>query len=307
MPRRMPPLKSSNLQTRTAANPAAGENLLVVEHGVEQHSGVRPFLKWAGGKRQLLPVLEQYLPDSYGRYFEPMLGGAALFFRKTPKKAILADINPELVNVYTVIQKQVTQLIADLKKHQHTEEYFYALRNVDREARFKRWGAVRRASRLIYLNKTCFNGLYRVNSRGNFNTPFGRYKNPNIVDEKNLLLCSEALQSATISCASFAATVSRAKGGDFVYFDPPYVPLNATAQFTSYSKQGFDREMQIALRDVCRELDKRGVHFLLSNSSAPFVKELYREFDLRLVDATRAINSKADRRGKIKEVLVKNY
>lgn len=267
----------------------------------------RPIVKWAGGKRQLLPVLEASVPQRFGRYFEPTAGGAALFFRLQPEDAFLGDVNSELVNLYRVVRDEVEGLIKDLGKHVYDEDYFYELRNVDRNGRYKRWGSVRKASRFIYLNRTCFNGLYRVNSSGHFNVPFGRYTNPRILDEDNLRACSAALQKCQIELGSFEQIQNTVRKGDFVYFDPPYAPLTATSNFTSYTQEGFDIEMQVRLRDFCVKLDRKGVHFLLSNSSAPLVLELYDGFDLQLVDASRSINSNASKRGKIKEVLVKNY
>ena len=270
-------------------------------------SHARPIVKWAGGKRQLLSTLKSNLPVQFGRYFEPMVGGGALLFHLKPENACIGDVNAELVNLYQVVRDEVEELIEDLSKHIYEKEYFYQLREVDRSEVFKSWESVQKASRFLYLNRSCFNGLYRVNSSGYFNVPFGRYTNPRILDAKNLRACSKVLQNCEIDVASFDAIADVVKPGDFVYFDPPYVPLTATANFTSYTKAGFDVEMQIALRDLCVELDRRGVKFLLSNSSAPLVLGLYRGFDLQLVDAARAINSNAKKRGKIKEALVKNY
>ncbi|MCB0322732.1 MAG: DNA adenine methylase [Bdellovibrionales bacterium] len=267
----------------------------------------RPFLKWAGGKRQLVPALRANMPKQYGRYLEPMIGGGAFFFELQPKNAYIADINEELVNLYLVVRDETEALIRDLRKHEHNADYFYKLRDADRSGTYKRWGPVKRASRLIYLNKTCFNGLYRVNAQGHFNVPFGDYKNPRIVDEDNLRACSLALRDTKIVLGSFEHIRKVAKKGDFVYFDPPYVPLSTSANFTSYSKERFDADMQIKLRDLCIELDRKAVKFMLSNSSAPFVLELYKDFHVQLLDASRAINSKAEGRGKVKEVLVRNY
>lgn len=274
---------------------------------IQDSPSARPFLKWVGGKRQLLPELQARLPKKFGRYFEPMIGGGALFFSLQPDKAIISDINEELVNTYQVIQSDVEALIKDLKQHKHEEDYFYDLRDKDRSPHYKRWGYVKRASRFIYLNKTCFNGLYRVNSKGQFNSPFGDYKNPTIVDEENLLICSEALRNVTIKQAPFTSVLNSAKKGDFVYFDPPYVPLSTTSNFTSYSKDGFAADLQTELRDICQALHEKGVLFMLSNSSAPLVHELYREFAIEEVDARRQVNSVASKRGPVKEVIVRNY
>ncbi|MEO0408488.1 MAG: DNA adenine methylase [Cyanobacteria bacterium P01_A01_bin.135] len=267
----------------------------------------RPFIKWVGGKTQLLPELMRRIPQSGDRYFEPFLGGAALFFHLQPRHAVLTDINADLVSLYQVIRDDVEALIADMGRHIYDKDYYYNLRRIDRTADYGTWTPVQRASRLIYLNKTCYNGLYRVNSKGQFNVPFGRYTNPTIVDAENLRACSQVLQGVAVEQADFRRVRDRAKPGDFVYFDPPYAPLSATANFTGYTKDGFDRDMQYALRDLCRELDQVGVRFMVSNSSAPLVRDLYAEFKVELVYATRLVNSKAGRRGKVPEVLVTNY
>ena len=267
----------------------------------------RPFVKWAGGKTQLLPELLTRVPERFTRYFEPFVGGGALFFALTPERAVLSDVNPDLINAYNVVKSNLTELMRDLRRHIYCEEYYYKVRNVDRTSAYKRWSSVRRAGRLIFLNKTCYNGLYRVNSKGEFNTPFGDYKNPKILDRDNLLACSRELQRATIVLESFEGVLKRAKKGDFVYFDPPYAPLSATSNFTSYSKGGFDSVMQVALRDVCLKLDKKGIKFMVSNSSAPLILELYKMFKISFVTASRAINSKVAGRGEIEEVIVTNY
>ncbi len=266
----------------------------------------RPFIKWVGGKTQLLPELVKRVPKTMDRYYEPFLGGGALFFRLQPEQAILTDINSDLVSLYRVIRDSVEALIEDMDQHVYDKDYFYRLRSVDRTSAYKTWTDVQRASRLIYLNKTCYNGLYRVNSKGQFNVPFGRYTNPTILNADNLRACSRALQGTAIALTDFRAVSDAAQPGDFVYFDPPYAPLSATANFTGYTKDGFDRDMQYALRDLCRDLDRAGVQFMVSNSSAPLVLDLYDEFTVDLVYATRLINSKAGGRGKIPEVLVTN-
>lgn len=267
----------------------------------------RPFLKWAGGKRQLLPELLDRVPPTFKTYFEPFVGGGALFFSLQPILAHLTDINPDLINIYQVIQTDVEALIEDLQQHCNTADYFYTLRNADRSPTYQSWTAVQKASRLIYLNKTCYNGLYRVNSKGYFNTPYGSYKKPTIVDINNLRACHVALQEVELGVASFAAVLTKASTGDFVYFDPPYVPVSATANFTSYSQDGFGLEMQVKLRDVCVELDRQGVQFMVSNSYAPIVLDLYNAFKVETVEAARAINSNAAKRGKVQEVIVTNY
>ena len=267
----------------------------------------KPFLKWVGGKTQLLPQLIARSPKQFERYFEPFIGGGALFFRLQPQPAFISDINPELINCYTVVRDDVHGLIKDLSQHIYEKEYYYALRNADRSAEFAQWPATRRASRLLYLNKTCFNGLYRVNAAGQFNVPIGRYRNPKILDEKNLLACSQALRHTQITQAEFTAIEQTAQKDDFVYFDPPYAPISETSDFTSYTKQGFDSAMQKTLSQLCETLNQQGVKFMVSNSNAPLVLDLYQEFNITFVEASRTINSKSAKRGKIKEVLITNY
>lgn len=199
------------------------------------------------------------------------------------------------------------QLIESLAQHRYDEEYFYQIRNIDRSHEYQSWTSVDRAARFIYLNKTCYNGLYRVNSKGFFNTPFGRYVSPTILDRDNLRACSLALRGVELVVREFLLIEERVERGDFVYFDPPYVPLTATSSFTGYQQGGFDSARQTALRDLCVRLDDRGVNFMLSNSSAPQVLELFRSFKVELVSASRAINSKAAGRGKVEEVVVRNY
>ena len=266
-----------------------------------------PIVKWVGGKRQLMFELLKNMPKSHNRYFEPFIGGGALFFELQPENAYISDMNEELINLYSVVRDNVYELISDLNKHEVSKEYFLEIRNLDRTDGYKNLSNVQRASRFIYLNRTCFNGLYRVNSQGQFNVPFGNYKNPRIVDENNLLNCSELLKNTEIKCADFSEILTKVKKGDFVYFDPPYVPLNETSSFTSYTKDGFDMDMQFKLREVCDELNSMGVMFMLSNSDTKFVNELYSKYEIKKVFASRAVNANAEGRGKITEVLVRNY
>ncbi|WP_036487122.1 DNA adenine methylase [Myxosarcina sp. GI1] len=274
---------------------------------IDKYTQAKPFVKWVGGKTQLLPELTSRLPDNFERYFEAFIGGGALFFHLQPEQSTLIDINEELTNVYRVIKYKTDELITDLKQHIYEKDYYYQIRDVDRTEEYKFWSDVRRASRLIYLNKTCFNGLYRVNSKGEFNTPMGSYKNPKIVDATNLRACSQALQKAEIITGSFLKVEKLVTDRDFVYFDPPYAPLNATSNFTGYSQKGFDGEMQLSLRDLCDRLNDKGVRFMVSNSNAPLILDLYKDYKVEFVYATRAINSKGNKRGKIPEVIVTNY
>ena len=266
-----------------------------------------PIVKWVGGKRQLMFELLKNMPENYNRYFEPFIGGGALFFYLQPDNAYISDMNEELINLYQVVRDNVDELVADLQKHDISKEYFMEIRNIDRTEEYENWSDVQKASRFIYLNRTCFNGMYRVNSKGEFNVPFGHYKNPRILDENNLINCSNLLQRTEIKHADFSEILKKVKKGDFVYFDPPYVPLSETSSFTSYTKDGFDMDMQFKLRDVCDELDTMGVKFLLSNSDTKLVNELYENYNIKKVFASRQINANADGRGKITEVLVRNY
>jgi DNA adenine methylase len=269
----------------------------------------KPFLKWVGGKRQLLSDIEKRLPSSYsGRYFEPFVGGGALFFHLTnssthaPKKAFLADTNERLVRAYKGVKNDVEKVLKSLKNRGKTEADYYRTRDIDIDAN-KSDAEV--AAWLIYLNKTGYNGLYRVNSKNGFNVPFGRYEKPAFYDPETLYRCAAALEKAEIVLQDFEEAVAKAKPNDFVYFDPPYVPLSATSSFASYTKGGFDLDEQKRLSKLARSLKKRGVHVLLSNSSAPEVFDLYKSgFTITPVQATRVVNSKASGRGAVTEVLI---
>ncbi len=267
----------------------------------------RPFLKWAGGKGHLLPELLRRVPSDIGTYFEPFLGGGALFFGLRPERAVLNDINPDVVNAFKVVREDLEPLIESLGSHRHSKKYFYKVREFDRQNDYWVRSDVDKASRLIYLNKTCFNGLYRVNSRGEFNVPFGDYENPKILDEENLRACSAALQGAELRCGTFDTLEEMTKPGDFVYCDPPYAPLSKTSSFASYTKEGFADEMHSRLAEFCARLDKRGVRFLVSNSYTDLVLNVFSAFKIEVVESPRSINSKGERRGKISEALISNY
>ncbi len=271
---------------------------------------VEPVLKWVGGKRQLLKDIEIHIPRKFSTFYEPFLGGGAVLFHLQPHKAVVNDINEELINVYTVIRDSVEELIEDLKKHKNEAEYFYSMRELDRDKEaYNRLSSIKKASRLIYLNKTCYNGLFRVNQQGEFNTPFGRYKNPNIVNEVTLRAVSNYFNKAqiTFKCIDFEESVKGIRKGSFVYFDPPYDPVSDSANFAGYDKGGFDRDEQIRLKQLCDKLNNRNVKFLLSNSATEFILDLYKDYNIAIVKAKRAINSRGDKRGEVNEVLVKNY
>ncbi len=258
-------------------------------------------VKWAGGKGALLPEILSRLPEKINTYYEPFVGGGAVFFALAAenrfRRAVIGDANDDLMETYFAIQNDLDEVIRRLKAHagKHSEEYFY-------KVRAQRGTYV--AARFIYLNRTCFNGLYRVNRKGEFNVPFGKYTNPTICDEENLRAVSEVLQSADLETDDFEATVTHAKPRDAVYFDPPYVPASETANFTAYTAGGFGPETHERLRDVANRLIARGVHVLLSNSDTPFVRELYRGFKIEEVQAPRRVNSKGGKRGNVGELLI---
>jgi DNA adenine methylase len=274
-------------------------------HTRSQPISATPFLKWAGGKGRLLPQFAPHFPTECATYYEPFCGGGAVFFDRAPQRAVLADINPELVNVYACVRDNVEDVIALLSDHagRHNHDHYYAIR--DRQP--GTMTPVERAARLIYLNHTCFNGLYRENANGGFNVPLGRYTKPAICDAPNLRAASFALRTATILHAPFWEVLTLPQSGDLVYLDPPYHPLNATSHFTSYSRHPFGTAEQMRLRDAFADLARRGVRAMLSNSDTPFTRDLYRDFRIITITAARNINSRADRRGKITEILVLNW
>lgn len=271
---------------------------------------VMPIVKWVGGKRQLLSEINERIPKKIGTYYEPFFGGGAVLFNLQPKKAVINDINTELINTYRVIKNSHLELIESLKQHKNESEYFYKMRDKDRnKSTFNKMTNIDRASRLIYLNKTCYNGLYRVNSSGEFNTPFGGYKRPNIVNEPTIKAVHEYFSNNSIEMLNidFEKVVENAKKGDFVYFDPPYDPISTSSNFTGYNEMGFKKEDQLRLRDLCRNLNDKGVNFMVSNSASEFIQEIYSEFNIDFVKARRSVNSKANGRGEINEVIVRNY
>ncbi|MDQ3816155.1 MAG: DNA adenine methylase [Acidobacteriota bacterium] len=274
---------------------------------------MQPFLKWAGGKRQLLPEIRKYVPKRYKLYFEPFVGAAAVLFDIQPRAAIINDANAELINCYHVLKRDPEALIAKLSEHKENNDkkYFYRLRQLDREPSFALLSDIERAARIIYLNKTCYNGLFRVNSQGQFNVPFGNYTNPNIVDEVVIRAASRYLTEADVAISNddFAAAVNGAGRGDFVYLDPPYDPVSDTSSFTGYNLNSFDKKEQRRLKDLCDDLTRRGCKVLLSNSATDFIRDLYGDrtrYTIVEVEANRNINSVGTGRGKINELLILN-
>lgn len=266
-----------------------------------------PILKWAGGKGRLLEQYTPLFPKTFNRYFEAFLGGGAVFFRLSsgdqPLRATLSDNNGELINCYKMVKENVEAVLTELQTMHNDKSFFYKVRALDPSELTD----VERAARLIFLNKTCFNGLYRENSKGQFNVPFGKYKNPKIADGDNLRAASKAFAKTTLLHAPFEKVLSRAKSGDFVYLDPPYQPLSKTANFTAYTRNSFSFQDQERLAEVAAALDRKGVLVMLSNSDTPEVRELYQAFSISTVRAGRAINCRGDRRGSISELVIRNY
>jgi DNA adenine methylase len=273
----------------------------------------KPFVKWVGGKRQLISQFKDlniYPPKEFNsdknRYFEPFIGGGAVFFDLLPKNSYISDLNKELIITYNVIKNDVEHLIESLKKHTYSKDYFLKIRSSE----IGILSDIEVASRFIYLNRTCFNGLYRVNSKGQFNVPFGKYSNPLICDEVNLRIVSQALKNVFITNQDYKKIEDIAEAGDFVYLDPPYYPINKTSSFTSYTKENFLEKEQIELRDHFKKLSDKGCYVMLSNSDTLFIKEIYSEIPditINKIKAGRSINSNSNKRGKITEVVITNY
>lgn len=274
----------------------------------------KPFVKWAGGKRQLIPILNENLPKTFGTYFEPFLGGGALLFHmlteRSGQKCSISDLNSDLVLSYITIRDRIDDLISSLKSHEKnyqkdSKSYYYSIRESNPRSE------IEKTSRLIFLNRTCFNGLYRVNSKGKFNVPLGKYTNPNIVNEDNLRSVSSILQSskAAIQCRDFEAVLRDAKKGDLVYFDPPYQPVSNTANFTSYTNKDFTFDDLSRLAELCMRLDSKGCRVLLSNSNSKEVAEIFSNepWKISKIQANRSINSNSKKRTGHFELLIKNY
>ncbi len=278
---------------------------------IKKNRLVAPFVKWVGGKRQIMSSITKLMPKNIKEYtyIEPFVGGGAVLFQLQPKNGVINDFNKELINTYQVIKNNIDELIEDLKTHKNTSDYFYDIRSLDREDDFEKLSKVKRASRVLYLNKTCFNGLYRVNNAGEFNAPFGHYKNPNIVNEPTLKAVSNYLNSNNIKILTgdYSEALKLADENSFVYLDPPYHPISEGSNFTGYVQGGFNMYDQVDLRVACDELNKKGIKFLLSNSASPFILDQYEDYNIEIVKAKRAINSNGSKRGDVDEVLIRNY
>lgn len=290
-----------------------GRNLISVVDDNNEPLDVHPFVKWAGGKTQSLEVISHYLPKHFNTYYEPFVGGGALLFKLQPKDFHINDNNKELMLAYQCFQDPVnfTLLLETLNIHEmnHSEEYYYKIREMDKQEDFNDLPIYIRAARMIYLNKSCFNGLYRVNSNGYFNVPSGKKSKVKCYDKENLLNIKQFFdqRTATITCTDFDLAVSDAKAGDFVYFDPPYDKLENKDSFTSYGKDDFDRNEQTRLYNTFKKLSEQGVYAMLSNHNTQFIRDLYKDYNINVIEAKRMINSDGKGRGKIEEVIITNY
>ncbi|AKB10962.1 Dam family site-specific DNA-(adenine-N6)-methyltransferase [Mycoplasmopsis synoviae] len=280
---------------------------------LDNKTTLRPFVKWAGGKTQLLDKLYSLMPRKFNNYYEPFVGGGSFFLSLAPTKSVINDFNSELICAYKCFQneKLYNKLINELIKHEknHSEEYYYQIRSKDRETNFLNLPIYVRAARMIYLNKACFNGLYRVNSKGLFNVPSGKKTKVTVFDKDNFKSLKKYFTNNDITILNddFTEAVKKARKGDFVYFDPPYDTIENKKTFTSYSKNNFGKNEQKRLANIYKELDSRGVKVMLSNHNTAFINELYSKFKIHIVNAKRMINSKADERGNVEEVIITNY
>ena len=272
----------------------------------------KPFVKWAGGKRQIIDKLKKYIPEEYNTYYEPFVGGGALLFELAPKNAVINDFNDELMNVYTCIKDsdKFEKMCKELNHHEaeHSEEYYYKIRNIDRDRKkYNKLPDYKKAARTIYLNKACFNGLYRVNSKNEFNVPFGKKEHVNTYEGQNLgIICGYLnFNNVEILSTDFEEAVKSAKEGDFIYFDPPYDSDKNI--FTSYTNEGFGKEEQERLAKVFKELDSRGCYVMLSNHNTKLINDLYKGYNINIIEAKRNINSDGKKRGKVEEVIITNY
>ena len=267
----------------------------------------KPFVKWAGGKRQIIEKLKNYVPDEFNTYYEPFIGGGALLFELSPKNAVINDSNEELMNVYKCLcDEEKFKKMCNLLNHyeaEHSEEFYYEIRNKDKNKKaYDRLSDYTKAARTIYLNKACFNGLYRVNKKNEFNVPFGKKTKVNTYEGSNLITVSNYLKILSID---FEEAVKDVKAKDFIYFDPPYD--SDTSTFNSYTEEGFDRNEQIRLAKVFKELDKKGAYVMLSNHNTSLINDLYKGYNIHIIEAKRNINSNGKKRGKVEEVIITNY
>lgn len=272
----------------------------------------KPFIKRVWGKRQLLSQLEKFYPKHFNRYFEPFVWWGAMFFDLRNKfwpvfPAYLFDINEDMIITYNTIKNNVNWLIKELETYPYDKGFFMEIRAWDRQSSFKNLSDIKRAARFIYLNRTGFNWLHRVNSQWFYNVPMWKYTNPTICDEENLIATKEALQNTTIRNDDFENILKYAEKGDFIYFDPPYDTLTDTANFTSYNKWGFGKEEQKRLFETYKALDKKWCFVMLSNHNTPFINDLYKDYRKEIVLAKRAINSDASKRWVIEETVILNY
>ena len=273
----------------------------------------KPIVKWAGGKRQLIDKLLEYMPKEYDCYYEPFVGGGALLFELMPKNAVINDVNKELLAIYKCLSNEndFNLMLSDLENHEknHSEDYYYKVREEDRMPEFEEMPIWKRASRAIYLNKSCFNGLYRVNSNGFFNVPSGKKKKVQTYDKDNIIKLHNYFMNENVIIfeGDFSASVAKAKAGDFVYFDPPYDSFDDKDSFTSYTKFNFSKEDQKRLAELFKELTDKGVYVMTSNHNTKFINELYNGFNVHVVNAKRMINSDSKGRGDVEEVIITNY
>ena len=267
-------------------------------------------LKWVGGKRQLLPEIVPMINEKSTLYVEPFIGGGAVLFNMQPKKAIINDYNQELINVYKTVRDNLEELLDELRVHEekNSSDYYYEIRALDRADEFEKMSNIEKAARIIYLNKTCYNGLYRVNSSGQFNSPYGRYKKPNIVNEPVLRAISKYFNSNEIEILNgdYKEVLKNLSQEAFVYLDPPYMPISSSSSFTGYTEGGFGYNSQVELKKECDKLNKQGIRFVQSNSDCEQIRELYKDYKIKTVKAKRSINSVAKKRGEINEVLIYN-
>ena len=272
----------------------------------------KPFVKWAGGKRQIMSEIKKYVPENYDTFYEPFVGGGAVFFELAPKKAVINDYNSELMNVFECIKDEdkFDKMCTELNHHEanHSEEYYYQVRNIDRDVKkYNKLADYKKAARTIYLNKACFNGLYRVNSKNEFNVPFGKKEKVNTYEGQNLgvVHCILNFNDIKLLSTDFEEAVKDAKKGDFVYLDPPYD--SDTSTFNDYTENGFNKDEQRRLALLFKELSDRGCYVMLSNHNTILVNELYKDYNIHVIEAKRNINANGKKRGKVEEVIITNY